>query len=184
MLLNDQQIEQEALDGMIHPFINHKVRKDYTTDEPIISYGLSSSGYDLRLGEEFYEGPKEGILDPKNAQGVSWRKFKSIMPFELKPGHFILGESVEYIEMPTNIMGVVVGKSTYARCGIDVLVTPIEPGWRGILTIEIANLGKTPVLIYPNQGICQVMFHNIIESKNPYGDGKYQNQTGVTKPKI
>jgi dCTP deaminase len=108
-------------------------------------------------------------------------------PVEVPPGDFLLGELVEYIEMPEDVVGIAVGKSTYARVGLIANVTPLEPGWKGYLTVELSNTGKRPVLIYPGEGILQVVFHRAqTRPETTYADkgGKYQNQSGVTLPRV
>jgi dCTP deaminase len=167
--------------GMITPFEPRLV------SGPIISYGLSSYGYDIRLADEFkvpVEG--EGVLDPKQpAQGTFVdRKGETL---NLAPHTFVLGRTVEYFAIPPNILTLCVGKSSYARCGVLVNVTPFEPGWQGYATLCIANIGARPVRLYAGEGIAQVLF---FESDEPcevtYADrkGKYQRQLDITPARL
>ena len=183
MLLVDHQIKALALQGMIEPFIDHQVR------DGVISYGLGSTGYDIRVANEWMRVP-DGIshtFDPKNPRKDWWENVVSDSEFPLRPGHFILGRSLEYIRMPRDVVGVVLTKSTYARTGIFCNITPLEGGWEGTITIEIANLGHNSVYIYPNEGIAQILFFKTDEQCDvSYADrkGKYQGQTGVTLGKV
>lgn len=167
--------------GMIEPFEEGGTRKG------IISYGLSSYGYDLRLADEFMAiGETSGaVLDPKGFQGEVKKTNEG--PFALPARSFVLGRSVEYFRIPRNVIGLCFGKSTYARCGVLVNVTPLEPEWEGYITISIGNTAPLPVLLYPGEGIAQVVF---IESDElcevSYGDrkGKYQKQEKITPPRV
>lgn len=185
MLLNDREIKSiVAVDGMIDPFIDHQVR--IIDDKPCISYGLSSCGYDIRLGKSFTRvdllsdnGTEERILDPHTHDATLWEFVDDISgAIELAPGEHILGVSMERFRMPRDVVGICVGKSTYARCGIIVNVTPLEPGWCGYLTIEIHNAGLHFVKVYPGEGIAQVLFHRIDDPAVSYDQrgGKYQDQ--------
>ncbi len=179
----DHWIRKMALEkGMIEPFEDRQVR------EGVISYGVSSYGYDLRIADEFkiFTNINTTIVDPKNFDPqslIDYRGDVCIIP----PNSFALGRSVEYFRIPENVMTICVGKSTYARCGIITNVTPLEPGWEGYVTLEISNTTPLPAKIYANEGIAQVLF---FESDQPceisYKSkrGKYQAQTGVTLPKV
>jgi dCTP deaminase len=167
---------------MIEPFCDHQVR------DGVISYGLSSYGYDLRIADEFriFTNLNTTIVDPKNFDIKSLVDFKGPVCI-IPPNSFALGRSVEYFRIPRNVITVTLGKSTYARCGIITNVTPFEPEWEGFVTLEISNTTPLPARIYANEGIAQVLF---FESDEPcelsYADkkGKYQGQTEVTLPRI
>jgi dCTP deaminase len=190
MLLSDVDIKELCSlcnkKGMITPFTEKQVRKtEY--GEKVISYGLSSSGYDVRLGTLFKipHDNKDSILDVLHTSDGDYESLESLAVV-VRPSSYILGCSVEYFRMPTNIMGLCQGKSSLARCGINVPVTPIEPGWEGQLTIEIFNAGPRPVKLHAYQGIIQVVFFQLSSHvKTPYTYGrKYQGQTGVTVTKV
>lgn len=179
----DNWIRKHALEErMISPFEDKQVR------EGVISYGVSSYGYDLRIADEFriFTNLNTTIVDPKNFDPHSLADFRGEVCI-IPPNSFALGRSVEYFRIPANVMTICVGKSTYARCGIITNVTPLEPGWEGYVTLEISNTTPLPAKIYANEGIAQVLF---FESDQPcdtsYADksGKYQAQTGVTLPKV
>jgi dCTP deaminase len=166
---------------MIQPFEPELIRGS------VISYGLSSYGYDIRLAGEFKvlaEG--DGILDPKRAVERTFADRTAEM-FELAPQTFVLGRTVEYFVIPPNVLTLCVGKSSYARCGVLVNVTPFEPGWEGYATLCIANIGPQPVRLYAGEGIAQVLF---FESDEPcevtYADrkGKYQAQRTITPARL
>lgn len=182
-LKSDKWIRKKALhEGMLEPFTNESVRKG------VISYGLSSYGYDLRLSNEFciFTNLYSRIVDPKNLDQHSFTRFKAD-DYVQPPNSVLLGRSIEYIRMPPSTLGICVGKSTYARCGLIVNVTPLEPQWEGFLTIEISNTNSVPVRIYPNEGIAQIVFLEADEvSDVSYASkgGKYQEQQGVTLPII
>ncbi len=154
---------------------------------PIISYGLSSYGYDIRLADEFKvlaEG--EGVLDPKQATQEAFVD-RQTEALDVPPHAFVLGRTVEYFRIPPNILTLCVGKSSYARCGVLVNVTPFEPGWEGYATLCIANFGPRPVRLHAWEGIAQVLF---FESDEPcevtYADrrGKYQAQQAITPARL
>lgn len=187
-LLNDRQIIQEVHNhSMIEPFESKLINTDF--EQKIISYGLSSAGYDMRLDPHFkvlvpYNG--EQILDPKR---VTESHYESVFADSIivSPGNTILGTSMEYFRIPEDISCVVLGKSTYARCGIHVLTTPAEPGWHGKLTIEISNLSPIPVKVYAREGICQMLFFKLDGRPiTTYLDrnGKYNGQTTTTIAKV
>jgi dCTP deaminase len=183
-LLTDKElIEVNKNFKMITPFIDHQVRS--VGDKRVISYGLSSSGYDVRLGTNFAFFNQQGhnVVDPKNFEKdrvLHWVRETDqiIMP----PHSYLLAETMEAFKIPDFITGVCVGKSTYARCGVIVNVTPLEPGWQGILTLEIANVLPNPVILYPTEGICQIQFqrHGSVGTSYNTRQGKYQDQTGLT----
>lgn len=167
---------------MIEPFEPNLVTKG------VITYGLSSYGYDIRVADEFkiFTNVYAALVDPKNFDSRSFVDVKGntcIIP----PNSFCLARTVEYFRIPRGVMGICLGKSTYARCGIVVNITPLEPEWEGHLTIEISNTTPLPAKIYAGEGIAQVIF---FEADNlcriSYADrkGKYQAQRGVTPPKI
>ena len=168
--------------GLITPFADKQVRKG------TISYGLSSYGYDLRVAREFkiFTNVNNSIVDPKAFDPKSFVDFEGEVCI-IPPNSFALARSVEYFKIPRNVMTITVGKSTYARCGIIVNVTPFEPEWEGHVTIEISNTTPLPAKIYANEGIAQVLF---FQSDEPcevsYADkkGKYQRQQGLTLPKL
>jgi len=166
---------------MIEPFEAGQVRGD------VISYGLSSYGYDIRLAGEFKVlADGEGILDPK---AVSAETFADVQAeaFDLAPNTFVLGRTMEYFRIPPDVLTLCTGKSSYARCGGVVNVTPFEPGWEGYATLCIANVGPRPVRLYAGEGIAQVIF---FQSDEPcevtYADkkGKYQAQQSITPAKL
>ena len=167
---------------MIEPFVDHQVR------EGNISYGLSSYGYDMRLADEFkiYKPKGESKLDPKNFNPNSFKDFKG-KTCEIPPNSFVLGKSVEYFRIPRKVTALCFGKSTYARCGVVVNITPLEAEWQGYVTIEIANVGPRPTKIYADEGIAQVIFlESDEECLVSYKDKKgiYQGQKEITLPKI
>lgn len=183
MVKSDRWIERMAREyGMIEPFEPSLVR------EGKVSYGLSSYGYDIRVADEFYifTNVHTVVVDPKNFDDRSFVHHKGdhcIIP----PNSFCLARSVEYFRIPRNVLGICIGKSTYARCGIIVNVTPLEPEWEGYLTIEISNTTPLPAKIYANEGIAQLIFLEADEiTRTSYADrrGKYQGQKGISLPKV
>lgn len=180
---SDAWIKRMAVERqMITPFEDGQVRNG------VISYGLSSYGYDIRVADEFkiFTNVNTTIVDPKNFDERSFVDFKGdvcIVP----PNSFALARTVEYFRIPRNVLTVCLGKSSYARCGIILNVTPFEPEWEGFATLEISNTTPLPARIYANEGIAQVLF---FESDEPclvsYADkkGKYQAQQDITLPKI
>ncbi len=183
MIKSDRWIKQMALDkGMIEPFEERQVRQG------VISYGLSSYGYDLRIADQFkiFTNVHNTVVDPK---GFDPRSFVDVQGETciVPPNSFALGRSVEYFRIPRNVMTLCVGKSTYARCGIIVNVTPFEPEWEGYVTLEISNTTPLPAKIYANEGIAQVLFFESDETcAVSYADrqGKYQAQQGIVLPKV
>ena len=166
---------------MIDPFVESQVR------EGVISYGLSSYGYDMRVADEYriFTNVNTAVVDPKHFDPRSFVEVKTDICV-IPPNSFALGRSVEYFRIPRNILTICVGKSTYARCGIIVNVTPLEPEWEGHVTLEFSNTTPLPAKIYANEGVAQFLF---FESDEPcevsYADraGKYQGQRGVTLPR-
>ena len=179
---SDKWIKEHASKGMIEPFVDGQMSKG------VISFGVSSYGYDMRIADEFkiFTNVHSTIVDPKNFSERSFVNFKGkecIIP----PNSFALGKSMEYFRIPRNVLCVVLGKSTYARAGIIVNVTPLEPSWEGYVTIEISNTTPLPVKVYANEGIAQVLFFESDEEcAVSYKDkkGKYQKQTGIWLPKV
>ncbi|MGV2432708.1 MAG UNVERIFIED_CONTAM: dCTP deaminase [Rickettsiaceae bacterium] len=171
--------------SMIEPFESSQVRFD-REDKKIISYGLSSYGYDARVSNEFkiFTNIDSAIVDPKNFDHrslVDRNTDVCIIP----PNSFALARTVEYFRIPRDVLVVCVGKSTYARCGIIVNVTPLEPEWEGHVTLEFSNTTPLPAKIYANEGACQFLFFKADQScEVSYADrkGKYMKQTGVTLP--
>ena len=183
-LKNDKWIRQMAEGGMISPFEPAQRR------EGVISYGVSSYGYDLRVAKEFkIFRPVEGaFMDPKHFDlyaGASYNYTGSVCI--VPPNSFALARSVEYFKIPRGVLTVCLGKSTYARCGIIVNVTPFEPEWEGHVTLEISNTTPLPAKIYANEGLAQVLFFEADEEcETSYADkkGKYQHQIGITLPRM
>lgn len=180
---SDRWIRRMALEhGMIEPFAERQVR------ESVISYGLSSYGYDMRVASAFrvFTNVNSAMVDPKQFDERSFVEFEGDVCV-IPPNSFALATSVEYFRIPRNVMTICVGKSTYARCGIITNVTPFEPEWEGHVTLEISNTTPLPAKIYAGEGISQVLFFESDEEcEVSYADrkGKYQKQIGVTLPKI
>jgi dCTP deaminase len=167
---------------MIDPFVESQVR------EGVISYGLSSYGYDIRVADEFriFTNVYTAVVDPKQFDPRSFVEFRGEVCI-IPPNSFALGRSVEYFRVPRNILTICVGKSTYARCGIIVNVTPFEPEWEGFVTLEISNTTPLPARVYSGEGLCQVIFLEADElCETSYKDkkGKYQAQQGIVLPRI
>ena len=184
---SDIWIERMAQEhSMIEPFESGQVR------EGVISYGLSSYGYDIRVATEFkiFTNINSTVVDPKNFDPNSFVEFQGSV-CTIPPNSFALGRSIEYMRMPRNVTGLVLGKSTYARAGIVTNFTPLEASWEGHITIEISNTTPLPALIYANEGIAQILFFKSDDRcRVSYADradgkgGKYQGQTGITLPKV
>ena len=183
MIKSDRWIRQMALEkGMIKPFEERQVRQG------VISFGLSSYGYDIRIADEFkiFTNINTTIVDPKTFDPRSFVDYQGPVCI-IPPNSFALGRSVEYFKIPRSVITITVGKSTYARCGIITNVTPFEPEWEGYVTLEISNTTPLPAKIYANEGIAQVLF---FESDEPcltsYADrqGKYQGQQGIVLPTV
>ncbi|MDP1540585.1 MAG: dCTP deaminase [Moraxellaceae bacterium] len=174
--------EQHA---MIEPFEPGQVR--YRNEEKIVSFGTSSYGYDVRCANEFkiFTNINSTIVDPKNFDEKSFVDVKSDVCI-IPPNSFALARTVEYFRIPRSTLVICLGKSTYARCGIIVNVTPLEPEWEGHVTLEFSNTTNLPAKIYANEGVAQMLFFESDEvCETSYRDrgGKYQGQTGVTLPK-
>jgi dCTP deaminase len=180
---SDRWIKKMALDhGMIEPFEDRQVRQG------VISYGLSSYGYDIRVAEEFkvFTNINNTVVDPKNFDDRSFVDMKTAVCI-IPPNSFALARTVEYFRIPRDVLTVCVGKSTYARCGLIVNVTPFEPEWEGFVTLEISNTTPLPAKVYANEGIAQVLFFQSDEvCEVSYADkkGKYQKQQGLTLPRL
>lgn len=176
-VLADWQIEKEVV---IRPFADGSSRPG------VVSYGVSSYGYDVRVGRKFkvFTNVYGAIIDPKHFAAAAFVDIEAdycIIP----PNSFALAETVEYFEIPRDILAICMGKSTYARCGIIVNVTPLEPEWRGKITMEISNTTPLPAKIYANEGLAQILFLRADQvCKTSYADkkGKYQDQAGLTLP--
>ena len=171
--------------GMIEPFEPQQVR--YTEQGRAISFGTSSYGYDVRCSDEFkiFTNINSAIVDPKNFDASSFVDVKSDVCM-IPPNSFALARTVEYFRIPRDVLVICLGKSTYARCGIIVNVTPLEPEWEGHVTLEFSNTTPLPAKIYANEGVAQVLFIGADEvCETSYHDrgGKYQGQVGVTLPK-
>lgn len=191
MILNDREIKYLAkTKNMISPFVD-TFSNSYTSKRGIISYGLTSFGYDLRAAAEWKiferkSDMREGImLDPKafNEDACYDLNYDHIV---IPPNSFVLARSVEYIKMPDDVVAIAVGKSTYARIGIIANVTPLEPGWEGHVTLEFSNTTPFPAAMYANEGVVQLMFYQGERPMVTYAEkgGKYQGQTGITLPKV
>jgi dCTP deaminase len=180
---SDKWIRKMAREhDMINPFSEKQVRTG------VVSYGLSSYGYDLRVADEFkvFTNVNSAVIDPKKFDERSFVAISSdccLVP----PNSFALARSVEYFKIPRDVLTICVGKSTYARCGIIVNVTPFEPEWEGFVTLEISNTTPLPAKIYANEGLCQILFFQSDEPcETSYKDrkGKYQAQSGIVLPKV
>jgi dCTP deaminase len=188
---SDRWIRRMATDhAMIDPFTDQQVRAVDAQGRKVISYGVSSYGYDMRVAPEFkiFTNVLSAIVDPKAFDSKSFVEFEGdicIVP----PNSFALARSVEYFRIPRNVLTICVGKSTYARCGIITNVTPFEPEWEGHVTLEISNTTPLPAKVYADEGICQVLFFeadpdDICEVSYADKAGKYQGQKGVTLPRL
>lgn len=182
MVKNDRWIKEMAKKGMIEPFNENQKR------EGVISYGVSSYGYDMRIGEEFkiFTNINNTVVDPKKFDQKSFVNYGGNVCI-IPPNSFALASSVEYFRIPRDVMVICLGKSTYARCGIVVNVTPLEPEWEGHVTIEISNTTPLPAKIYAHEGIAQLIFLEAAEiCEISYKDkaGKYQSQRGITLPRL
>jgi dCTP deaminase len=186
-IMPDHWIRQQCLEhGMIEPFVERQTRAEGKAK--LISYGLSSYGYDARLAREFriFTNVDNAIVDPKDfsAQSFVERDGPSCV---VPPNSFALARTVEYFRIPRDVLVICLGKSTYARCGIIVNVTPLEPSWEGHVTLEFSNTTPLPAKIYANEGACQFLF---LQGNEPcevsYADraGKYMGQQGVTLPRL
>lgn len=172
--------------GMIEPFEPGQIKQ--RNGYSIVSYGTSSYGYDIRCSDEFklFTNLNSTIVDPKQFDSNSFVDVKSDICI-IPPNSFALARTVEYFRIPRNILTICLGKSTYARCGIIVNVTPFEPEWEGFVTLEFSNTTPLPAKIYANEGVAQVIFFEsdeVCETSYKDRNGKYQFQQGVTLPKI
>jgi len=182
MLKNDCWIKEMAEKGMINPFNVEQAQ------EGVISYGVSSYGYDMRVADDFkiFTHANNTVVDPKNSDARSFIDFKGDVCI-IPANSFVLARSLEYFKIPREVLVICLGKSTYARCGIVVNVTPLEPEWEGHVTIEISNTSPSPTKIYANEGIAQLLFLQGAEAcARSYADkaGKYQAQKGITLAKM
>jgi dCTP deaminase len=179
----DRWIKQMALEHrMIEPFEDRQVRSG------VISYGLSSYGYDIRVADEFkiFTNINSTVVDPKSFDARNFVDLTADVCI-IPPNSFALAKTVEYFRIPRDVLTVCVGKSTYARCGLIVNVTPFEPEWEGFVTLEISNTTPLPAKVYANEGIAQVLFFQSDEMCDvSYADkkGKYQKQQGLTLPRL
>lgn len=184
MLKPDRWIKKMAKKGMITPFEDSSLKKG------VISFGVSSYGYDMRISNEFkiFEGKKKGvIIDPKSFNGSGFFKDYKGDFCVIPANSFVLARSVEYFKIPKDVLAICLGKSTYARCGIIVNVTPLEPEWEGYVTIEVSNTAPMPAKIYADEGIAQLIFlgaETVCETSYRDKAGKYQGQKRITLPKI
>lgn len=183
-LLPDWRIAELAREqGMIDPFVDRQVRDD------VISYGISSFGYDMRIAGEFRvftPNAWNSIVDPKELDERALVEYSVDDHILIPPNSYVLGRSVEYFRIPDDVLCIIVGKSTYARSGIIVNVTPLEPGWEGHVTVEIGNATSLPAKVYADEGIAQVLFLEGASPETSYADkeGKYQGQEGITLPRM
>ena len=174
--------------NMIEPFVDNQVRTHQDSQQKVVSFGLSSYGYDLRVANEFkvFTNVFNSIIDPKKFTDDSFIPISGDVCI-IPPNSFALACSVEYFRIPRNVLTICLGKSTYARCGIIVNVTPFEPEWEGYVTLEISNTTPLPAKIYANEGLAQVIFFQADnECDVSYADrrGKYMKQQGITLPMI
>jgi dCTP deaminase len=179
----DHWIRKMALEQrMIEPFVESQVRNG------VISYGVSSYGYDIRIADEFkiFTNVFSAVVDPKDFDSASMVDFQGDVCV-IPPNSFVLGRTIEYFRIPRKVLTVCLGKSSYARCGLIVNVTPFEPEWEGFVTLEISNTTPLPAKIYANEGIAQVLFFEADEEcEISYADrkGKYQGQQSIVLPKL
>ncbi|MCC6212949.1 MAG: dCTP deaminase [Burkholderiales bacterium] len=183
---SDKWIRRMAAKGMIEPFEAGQVKE--ANGQRIVSYGTSSYGYDIRCSDEFkiFTNINSTIVDPKEFDAKSFVDFKGPVCI-IPPNSFALARTVELFRIPRNVLTICLGKSTYARCGIIVNVTPLEPEWEGHVTLEFSNTTPLPAKIYANEGVAQVIFiesDEVCETSYRDRGGKYQGQKGVTLPRI
>ena len=181
---SDKWIRKMAQQGMIEPFVDGQVRA--VNSERIVSYGLSSFGYDVRCTRNFkvFTNLNSAVVDPKNFDNNSFVDVESDVCI-IPPNSFALAHTVEYFKIPRDVLVICLGKSTYARCGIIVNVTPLEPGWEGQVTLEFSNTTNLPAKIYAGEGVAQMLFlqsDEVCETSYKDRKGKYQGQRGVTLP--
>jgi len=182
---SDKWIRRMAAQGMIEPFEPGQVKE--ANGKRIVSYGTSSYGYDIRCSEEFkiFTNINSTIVDPKEFDAKSFVDFRGPVCI-IPPNSFALARTIEFFRIPRNVLTICLGKSTYARCGIIVNVTPLEPEWEGHVTLEFSNTTPLPAKIYANEGVAQVIFiesDEVCETSYRDRGGKYQGQMGVTLPK-
>lgn len=186
-VMSDKWIKEQSNNyNMISPFVDQQIKK--IESQKIISYGVSSYGYDARVSREFqiFTNINTTIVDPKNFNEDSLVHRETDVCI-IPPNSFVLARTVEYFKIPKDVLVICVGKSTYARCGIIVNVTPLEPGWEGHVTLEFSNTTPLPAKIYAGEGACQFLFfkgNEPCETSYSDRDGKYMGQTGVTLPRI
>ena len=179
--------EMSQKKGMITPFESNQIKEKKGSDHKLISYGLSSYGYDVRCADEFkvFTNIHSATVDPKffdNSSFIDIKKDECIIP----PNSVALARTIEYFKIPRDVLTICLGKSTYARCGIIVNVTPLEPEWEGHVTLEFSNTTSLPAKIYANEGVAQMLFFQsdqVCETSYKDRNGKYQGQKGVTLPK-
>jgi dCTP deaminase len=172
---------------MLDPFIDHQVRE--VDGQKVVSYGLSSAGYDIRLSRRFKVCDQNRSLAALDVKALDPTLFLDVEVDRLiiPPHGFALAESVERFNMPPDVLGIAMGKSTYARVGLVCNITPLEPRWRGILTLELSNTSPLPIAVYASEGICQVLFFDtdgMPEVNYLQRGGKYDNQAGITLPTV
>ena len=183
MLKSDRWIREMAKEkALIVPFVERQVSRG------VVSYGLSSYGYDVRVADEFriFTNVHTAVVDPKAFDEKSFVEVRAKV-CTIPPNSFVLARTVEYFRIPRNVLALCVGKSTYARCGIIVNVTPFEPGWEGFATLDVSNTTPLPARIYAGEGIAQVLFLEADEEcEVSYAErkGKYQKQRGVVGPRV
>jgi dCTP deaminase len=188
MLQPDHWIRKMAIEHrMIEPFIDRQIRQ--ADSGKLVSFGLSSYGYDLRVANEFkvFTNVNNSIVDPKEFREDAFVNFKNASTCIIPPNSFALARSIEYFRIPRNVLTLCIGKSTYARCGIIVNITPFEPEWEGTVTLEISNTTPLPAKIYAEEGLAQVLFFKAEEEcEVSYADrkGKYMKQLNITCPRI
>lgn len=185
---NDAWIIKQAAKGMIEPFVQTQERSG------VISYGVSSYGYDMRVANEWkhvvqpadYPPNQPVTVDPKDGHIERHTELLISDVYVIPPGGLVLCRSYEYFRIPRSVLGIVLGKSTYARCGLLVNCTPLEPEWEGHITIELSNVSRHAIRVYANEGIAQVYFLGGKDCRTSYADkkGKYQHQRGVVLPKV
>jgi dCTP deaminase len=187
MLSDLEIIDLVKKHNMISPFRAEQVRE--VDGKKVISYGVSSYGYDMSLSGCFkvFTNLNSSVIDPKNFSDNSFAEIQSDLKCIIPPNSFALAMSKEYFRMPRDIMAICLGKSTYARCGIIINVTPLEPEWEGYLTIEISNSTPLPVIVYPHEGIAQLIFlkaETMCSVSYKDRGGKYQKQEGIVTAKL
>jgi len=182
-IMPDTWIREMALTkGMIEPFVDRQER------DGVISYGLSSYGYDSRVADEFkiFTNVYNAVVDPKEFDPKGFIDVKTDVCV-IPPNSFVLARTVEYFRVPRDVLVICLGKSTYARCGLIVNVTPLEPEWEGHVTIEVSNTTPLPAKVYANEGLCQFLFlggESTCEVSYADKTGKYMGQRGVTLPRL